>query len=136
MLLILMSLSHSIHIVGYTALEAWQSHPIPLCFLQGEERSTFPGSAPPYDTVYLESVVGIRHGDSNMVIRYQAGEFAHTMLAECFVALMHTYPGVTGRVTTLTHFPLKQGCEDYSLDQAVEDIEHGLDSILMDFVNS
>ena len=29
------------------------------------------------------------------------------------------------------HFPLELWCEDYSiLDQAVEDIEHGLDSIL------
>ena len=35
-----------------------------------------------------------------------------------------------------THFPLETGCQDYSfLDQVFEDFEHGLDSILIDFVN-
>ena len=42
-----------------------------------------------------------------------------------------------GKVSTLTHFPLELGCENYSfLDQAVTDIEHGLDSILMDSINT
>ena len=37
-----------------------------------------------------------------------------------------------GKVSTLTHFPLKPGCEDYAfLDQAVEDFEHVLYFILM-----
>ena len=36
-------------------------------------------------------------------------------------------------MSTLTHFPLEPDCEDYSfLDQAVEDFEHGMDSILTD----
>ena len=36
-----------------------------------------------------------------------------------------------GKVSTLTHFPLVPGCEDYSfLDRAAKDFEHGLDSIL------
>ena len=47
------------------------------------------------------------------------------------------YPGSTGKVSTLTHFPLEPECEDYSfLDQAVEDFKHGFGSILLDFVST
>ena len=36
-------------------------------------------------------------------------------------------------MSSLTHFPLEPGCEDYAfLDQAVADLEQGLDSILTD----
>ena len=36
-------------------------------------------------------------------------------------------------MSSLTHFPLEPGCEDYAfLDQAVADFEQGLDSILTD----
>ena len=36
-----------------------------------------------------------------------------------------------GTVSSLNHFPLEPGCEDYSfLDQAVANFEQGLDSIL------
>ena len=36
-------------------------------------------------------------------------------------------------MSSLTHIPLEPGCEDYAfLDQAVADIEQGLDSILTD----
>ena len=43
------------------------------------------------------------------------------------------YPGFTGKVSSLTHFPLELGCEDYAfLDQAVADFAQGLDSILTD----
>ena len=36
-------------------------------------------------------------------------------------------------MSSLTHFPLEPGCEDYAfLDQAVSDFEQGLDSILTD----
>ena len=36
-----------------------------------------------------------------------------------------------GKVSTLTHFQLKPGCENYSfLDQAVEDFENGHDPVL------
>ena len=48
------------------------------------------------------------------------------------MACSHIYPGLTGKVSSLTHFPLELGCEDYSfLDQAVADFEKGLDSILI-----
>ena len=36
-----------------------------------------------------------------------------------------------GKMSTLTHFKLESGCEDYSfLDQALTDFENGLDFIL------
>ena len=36
-------------------------------------------------------------------------------------------------MSSLTHFPLESGCEDYAfLDQAITDFEQGLDSILSD----
>ena len=42
-----------------------------------------------------------------------------------------------GKMWTLTQFPLEPGCEDYSfLDQAVKDFEHGLDSILNNWVET
>ena len=41
-----------------------------------------------------------------------------------------------GKVSTLTHFPLNPGCDNYSfLDQAVADFVHDLDSILTDSIN-
>ena len=49
------------------------------------------------------------------------------------MACFHIYPGFTGKVSSLTHFPLEPGCEDYAfLDQAVADFKQGLDSILTD----
>ena len=68
-----------------------------------------------------------------MVIGYQVDEFTCTWSAEQFVANSHIYPGFTGKVSSLTHFPLELGCEDYSfLDQAIADFEQGLDFILTD----
>ena len=88
---------------------------------------------PSDDTVKSESVMGIKHGDSSVVIGYQVDEFTHTWSAELFVACSHIYPGFTGKVSSLTHFPLEPGCEDYAfLDQAVADFEQGLHSILTD----
>ena len=47
------------------------------------------------------------------------------------MAHSHIYPGFSGEVSSLTHFPLELGCEDYSfLDQAVADFEQGFDSVL------
>ena len=78
-----------------------------------------------------ESVMGIKPGDSGVVIGYQVDEFTHAWSTEWSVAHSHIYPGFTGKVSSLTHFPLDLGCEDYSfLDQAMADFEQGLDSIL------
>ena len=81
--------------------------------------------------VNSESMVGIKPGDYGVVIGYQVDEFNHTWSAGQFVACSHIYSGFTGKVSSLTHFPLEPRCEDYSfLDQAVTDFEQGLDSIL------
>ena len=114
-----------------------ESHLIPLPSLHGEEGSSVPGLVPSDDTVDSASVVGIKPGDSGMVIGYQVDEYTHTWSAEQFIAHFHIKPGVMGKVSSLTHFPQEPGCEDYSfLDQAVVDFEHGLDSILTDFINT
>ena len=71
------------------------------------------------------------------MIWYEVDEFIHIWLAEHFIAQSYIYPDVMGEVPTLSHFPLEPGCEDYSfLDQAVEDLENGLDSILTDPVDA
>ena len=118
--------------VGHTALGALaESHPITLPFLHGEEGSSFPGLVPSDDIVNSESAMGIKAGDSGMMIGYQVDEFTHTWSAEWFVACSHVYLGFTGKVSSLTHFPLEPGCEDYSfLEQADANCEQGLDSIL------
>ena len=109
------------------------SHPISLHFLHDGEGFSFLGLVPSDDTVNSESVMGIKPGDSGVVIGYQVDEFTHTWSAECFVAHFHIYPGFTGKVSLSTHFPLEPGCEDYVfLDQAVADFKQGLDSILTD----
>ena len=47
------------------------------------------------------------------------------------MAHSNIYPGFTGKVSSLTHFPLELGCEDCSfLDQVMADFQQGLVSIL------
>ena len=101
--------------VGYTALGAQQRvTQIPLPSLHDGEGSSFPGLVPSDDTVDSESVMGIKPGDSGVVIGYQVDEFTHTWSAEQFVAHSHIYPGFTGKVSSLTHCPLEPECEDYA----------------------
>ena len=108
-----------------------ESHQIPPPSLHDGEGSSFPGLVPSDDVVNSDSVMGIKSGDSGVVIGYQVDEFTRTWSAEQFVAHSHIYPGFTGKVSSLTHFPLEPGCEDYAfLDQAVTDFKQGLDSIL------
>ena len=118
---------------AYSCGSLVESHPIPLPFLHDGEGSSFPGLVPSDDTVNSESVMGITSGDSGVVIGYQVDEFTHTLYVEWFVPHFHIYPRSTDKVSSLTHFPLEPGCEDYAfLDQAVADFEQGLDSILTD----
>ena len=110
-----------------------ESHLIPLPSLHDGKGSSFPGLVPSDDAVNFDSVMGIKPGDSGVVSGYQVDEFTCTWSAEQFVAHSCIYPGLTGKVSSLTHFPLEPGCEDYAfLDQAVADFEQGLDSILTD----
>ena len=118
---------------AYILGDSVESHLIPLPSLHGRERSSFPGLVPSDDAVNSDSVMGIKPGDSNVGIGYQVDEFTRTWSAKWFVAHSHIYPGFTGKVSSLTHFPLEPGCEDYAfLDQAVADFKQGLDSILTD----
>ena len=68
MLLIHLSLSHSISMVDHTALGAQQSYPIPQPSLYGGEGSYFLSCVPPNDKLNSDSVVGIKLGDSGVVI--------------------------------------------------------------------
>ena len=90
-----------------------ESHPIPPPSLYGGEGSSFPGLVPSNDTVNSESVMGIKPGDSGVVIGYQVDGFTHTRSAEWFVAHFHISPGFTGRVSSLAHFPLEPRCNCY-----------------------
>ena len=61
----------------------------------------------------------------------------HVEKGEHFVVQSHTYPAFMGKVSSLTHFMLESGCEDYSfLDQAVADFEQGLDSTITNSVKT
>ena len=83
-----------------------------------------------------EPAVGIKPGDSGVVIGYQV-DFIGTWSAEQFVAHSHINYGFTGKVSSLTHFPGVPGCEDYYfLDQAVADFEQGFDSILTNSIKT
>ena len=108
------------------------SHLIPLPFLHGGEGSSLPGLVPSNDTVDSESAMGIKPDDSGLVIGYHVDAvYSHLVCRVQFVAHSHIYPGLTGKVSSLTHCTLEPGCEDYSfLDQTVADFEQGLDSIL------
>ena len=110
-----------------------ESHLIPLPSLHDGEGSSFPGLVSSDDAVDSDSIMGVNPGDSSVVIGYQGDEFTHTWYTERLVAHSHIYPGFTGKVSSLTHFPLDPGCEDYAfLDHTVADFEQGLDSILTD----
>ena len=124
--------------MGHKALGAWQrvTQSLHLPCMMGRG-SSVPGFVPSDDTVDSESVMSIKLGDSGVVIEYQADEFTHTWSGLWFVAYSHIYPGFTGKVFSLTHFPWNQGCENYSfLDQAVADFEQGLDSIHADSIET
>ena len=122
------------HLCGwaYSFGDLAESHPIPLPSQHGVEGS-FPGLIPSDDMVNSESVMGIKPGNSGVVIGYQVDEFTCTWSVEWFVVHSHIYHGFTGKVSLLTHFPLELGCEYYYfLDQAMADFEQGLDSLLTD----
>ena len=122
------------HLYGgaYSLGGSAESHLIPLPSLHDGEGS-FPGLVPSDDMVDSESVMGVKPSDSSVVIGYQVDEFTCAWSAEWFIAHSHIYPGFTGKVSSLTHFPLEPECEDYAfLDQVVADFEQGLDSILTD----
>ena len=116
--------------VAYSSGDLTESHPIPLPSLHCRKGSLCPVCVPPIDRVDSESGVDIKPGDSGLVIGYQVNEFTHTWSAAHFIAQSHISCFYLWGVNA-NHFPLEPGCEDYSfIDQAVKDLEHGLNSIL------
>ena len=81
--------SHSICMVGHTALGAQQSYPIPPPYLESGEVSSFPGCVQLNGMVNSKSVVSINHGNSGVFIGYQVDEFTHTWSTEHFIAWSH-----------------------------------------------
>ena len=76
--------SHSIHMMGHTALEAQQS-PNPYTFPTWQGGVFFSTIKWP---IYSKSVVGIKLGDSDVVIGYHIDEYTHTWLAEHFTFIL------------------------------------------------
>ena len=89
----------------YSLWGSIESHLIPPPSLH--DGASFPGLVPSDDVVNPDSVMAIKPGDSGVVIGYQVDEFTRTWSAEQFVAHSHIYPGFTGKVSSLTHFPLE-----------------------------
>ena len=122
---------------AYSCGNMAESHPIPLPSLHGGEGSSVPGLVPFDDTVDPGSAMGIKAGDSGVGIVYEVDEYTCTWSAEQFVAHSHSYPRFMGKVSSLNHFPLELGSEEYSfLDQAVTDFEQGLNSISNDSIET
>ena len=116
---------------AYSFWDLADSHLIPPPALDGGEGSSFSGLVPSDDMVDSESAVDIKPGNFGVVAGYQIDAFTCTWFAEQFLAHSHIFPGFTGKMSSLTYFPLKPGYEDYSfLDQAVADFEQGLHFIL------
>ena len=90
---------------GHTALGAKQSHPLPLPSLHGRERSAFPGSIPPDDTVNSRFVVGISPGDSGVVLRYPIDDFTCAWSVEYFVGQSHHLPFLYGQSVSTNPLP-------------------------------
>ena len=90
-----MAVPHPSHLYGgaYSSGDLAESYLILLPSLHGGEGSSFPGLVPSDDTVNSESAMGIKPGDSSLVIGYQVDEFTHTRSAEWFVAHSIIYPG-------------------------------------------
>ena len=89
-----------------------ESQAIPLPSLHVGEKSSFPGCVPPSDMINSKSVVGIKPGDSGVMIGYQVDEFTDTWLVRHFL-LSHTITLVLqARCQHSTHFPLELGCEN------------------------
>ena len=63
--------------VEHTTFGTQQSHQIPSPFLNGRERSSFPGLVPPDIMVNSKLGGAVKPGNSKVVIGYQVDEFTH-----------------------------------------------------------
>ena len=95
-----------------SCLGTWQSHLIPQHPNMTGGSLLFKGLHHPVTQSTL-NLVGVKPGDSRMVIEHQDDEFTHTWLVECFVAWSHIYPWFRSKVSTVAHFWLEPGCDDH-----------------------
>ena len=115
MLLIQLSPSHSIYMLGHTALGDHQWATWCLCLPYMAERGIcfqvvfYPMTQSTVNLWWVLNLVILM-----FVIGYNVNEFIHTWLVDCFVAWWHIYPGFMGKVSQLTHSSLEPDCEDYS----------------------
>ena len=107
MLLIQLFPSHSICMVGHTALgAAWQrvTWSLHLPYMVG---GVFFSRLCAYQWhIRLWICSDVKPGDSSVVIKFQVDEFTLSWSVECFIVQSHIYPGFTGNMSTLTNFPL------------------------------
>ena len=76
---------------AFSFMGSGETYLIPLPFLHDRKGSSFPFSTSLSDTVYSESVMGIKPGDSGVMIGYWVDEFTHIWLAKHFIAQSHIY---------------------------------------------
>ena len=86
---------------GIQIWELKESCQIPMSSIYCGKGSSFLGFVPPNDMVNPNLWLAL-----NLMIP--------VWLADHFVAQLHIYPGVTGNLSTLTHFQLQEWYEDYS----------------------
>ena len=103
--------SNSIYMVRDTTLGAWQKVYQSFCLPYMAERALL------FQVVFhpITCSTASLWWTLNLVMGYQFDEFTHMWLAEHFITQSQIFQGFTGKLPTLTQFPLKQVCEDYSL---------------------
>ena len=115
--------SHSSHMAGHTALGFGRESPNPFAF------PAWPGCVP-------DDMVDWICWALNLVVPvWHLGIGLMNLLAPCWKSTSGLGPTfiLVLQARCQHYFPLESGCEDCSfLDQAVEDFEHNLDSILTD----
>ena len=78
---------------------AQQSHFIPVPSPYGRDGSSFASNVLPSDMVNSESLMGVKPGDSGVVIRYQVDEFNDSCWQSVSL-LYHINPGFMGKGST------------------------------------
>ena len=93
------------YMLEHTAFGAWQRVTQSLHFPTWWRGFFFPVCAAPNDMVNSN-----KPNNSGVVIRYLFDELTCMWSVEYFIAKSHIYSGFMDKPSTLTHFPLEQGC--------------------------
>ena len=133
MLLIQLFHSHSICTVGHTTQLSCQKVTWSLClsYMVGRDLLFHPMIWLTLNLWWmLKLVILVCWLCTRLMYLLASGQWSASLL-------IRDYPGFTGKVSTLIHFPLEPGCEDYSfLDKEVKDFEQDLDSLLTDSIDT